>query len=267
MRDVLNLNPINTEESSSSTISFESLPAYDKTDYDLNIPKEFERFITDVKRDARNSFEYHQYMDFLKKNLDMNKCSFFESIKNENTKRVKIEIHHDPFTIEDIIRIVVRKRQCYYESMEPEQVSKEVMYLHYRLMVGLIPLSATVHELVGNNYLFIPTTHIMGNYKEFVERYNDFIDPEMIATLNRIEEATQFYDENRYKDLLKRHYIYINVGDMELPSYEAIVNLMKEQLVNINNRAGSVPNPNGGLPKALIKVEYSMSDGSKIDIL
>ena len=266
MRDVLNLNPINSEVNDYTVIEFESLPVYDKTDYDLNIPKEYDRFILDVKRDARNSFEYHQYMDYIKKNLDMNKCSFLESIKNENSRRVKIEIHHDPFTIEDIIRIVVRKRLCYCENMEPEQVSKEVMFLHYNMMVGLIPLSTTVHELVGKNYLFVPTTHIMGNYKDFVNRYNDFIDPEMIAMLNRIEEATKFYDESRYKELLKRHYIYINVGDMPLLPYEAIVDMMKERISEINNKAGSVPNSNGSLPKGLIKVD-SLAGGSKIDLL
>lgn len=239
MRDVLNLNPINFDLNNTTVISFDKLPDYDKIDYDLNIPKEYDSFILDVKRDCRNSFEYHQYMKFLKENLDMNKCSFFKNVSGENSRRIKIEIHHDPFTIEDIIRIVVRKRLSYLEMMEPEQVSKEVMFLHYNMMVGLIPLSTTVHQLVGNNYLFVPTTHVMGNYKAFVQAYDEFIDPETKAVLNRIEEATLTYDESRAQRLLERHYIYIDVGsgEYDLPPYEVIVQMMKDKIKEINDKA------------------------------
>lgn len=256
MRDVLNLNPVDYQDRDKIVISFDKLPEYDKTDYDLNIPKEFEGFIKDVKRDVRNSFEYHQYMKYVKENFDMNKCSFFKNVSGLNSRRIKIEIHHDPFTIEDIIRTVVKKRLCYGELMEPEQVSKEVMYLHYNMMVGLIPLSTTVHELVGNNYLFVPTTHVMGNYKAFVDAYGDFIEPETIAILNRIEEATIAYDESRMQKILERHYIYIDVSgdEYDLPPYEEIVNIMKQKIASINDKAERAPSPTPtGLPKGFIK--------------
>jgi hypothetical protein len=101
-------------------------------------------------------------------------------------------------------------------------------------MVGLIPLSTTVHELVGNNYVFVPTTHVFGKYKEFVERYDEFIDPELKAILARIEEATLAYDETRAHDLLQRHYIYLNIGDQQLPTYESIIQMMKDRIDDIN---------------------------------
>lgn len=271
MRDVLNLNPIDYQDTDRTVISFDKLPDYDKTDYDLNIPKEYERFIQDVKKDARGSFEYQQYMKFVKENFDMNKCSFFKSVSGENSRRVKIEIHHDPFTIEDIIRIVIKKRLCYCEIMDPEQVSKEVLYLHYCMMVGLIPLSTTVHELVGNNYLFVPTTHVMGNYKAFVEAYNDFIEPETIAVLNRIEEATLAYDESRMQKVLERHYIYIDVGgdEYDLPSYETIIQIMKDKIKEINNQAGPRPSvtlSESGLKKGFFKVDEATKN-TMIDLL
>lgn len=238
MRDILNLNSFNREQGNCTVISYDSLPEYDREDYDLNDPKDFERYVVDVKRDARTSFEYSHYMAFLKENFDMNKCSFMENITSLNSRRIKIEIHHDPFTIEDIIRIVIRKRLAYCENMAVEQVSKEVLYLHYNLMVGLIPLCTTVHELVGNNYIFVPTTEVFGNYKEFAQRYDDFIDPEMKAVLNRIEEATEAYSEyeDRYKDLLSRHYVYVNVGDQQIPDYTEIISMMKDKISELNNK-------------------------------
>lgn len=269
MRDVLNLNPINFDPDKTTVICFDKLPEYDRTDYDLNIPKEYEKFIIDVKGDCRGSFEYQQYMKYLKDNLDMNKCSFFKNVSGENTRRVKIEIHHDPFTIEDIIRIVVRKRLAYLELMEPEQVAKEAMFLHYNMMVGLIPLSTTVHQLVGNNYLFVPTTHVMGNYRAFVQAYDEFIDPEMKAILARIEEATLVYDDSRAQKLLERHYIYIDVGgdEYDLPSYEVIIQMMKDKIREINEKAASKTSPQNGLDKPFIKLQQKQADNTVIDLL
>lgn len=270
MRDVLNLNPINFDPNDITVICFDKLPDYDKTDYDLNIPKEYESFILDVKRDCHGSFEYSQYMRFLKDNLDMNKCSFFKNISGENSKRIKIEIHHDPFTIEDIIRIVVRKRLAYLEMMEPEQVSKEVMFLHYNMMVGLIPLSTTVHQLVGNNYLFVPTTHVMGNYKAFVQAYDEFIDPETKAILNRIEEATLVYDESRAQRLLERHYIYIDVGgdEYDLPPYEVIIQMMKDKINEINQKAIEKSSSSSSkLESPFIRLQERQPDSTIIDLL
>lgn len=269
MRDVLNLNPINFDPDKTTVICFDKLPEYDRTDYDLNIPKEYEKFIIDVKGDCRGSFEYQQYMKYLKDNLDMNKCSFFKNVSGENTRRVKIEIHHDPFTIEDIIRIVVRKRLTYLELMEPEQVAKEAMFLHYNMMVGLIPLSTTVHQLVGNNYLFVPTTHVMGNYRAFVQAYDEFIDPEMKAILARIEEATLVYDDSRAQKLLERHYIYIDVGgdEYDLPSYEVIIQMMKDKIREINEKAASKTSPQNGLDKPFIKLQQKQADNTVIDLL
>lgn len=254
MRDVLNLNPIEYQLDNYTVITFDSFPEYDKQDYDLEIPKEFEKYIKAVKADIRKSIEYTRMMGFLKNNLDMNKCSFLKNIAGGNRSKIKIQIHHDPFTIEDIIRIVYRKRSSYMEILEVEQLAKEVMYLHYRLMVGLIPLSVTAHELVGNNYLFVPTTHVMGNYKEFVERYQDFIDPETMTILQRLEEATLVYDETRAHDIFKRHYIYVNIGDEQLPTYETIIQMMKDRLDDINYAANlQRQQANSSLQPAFIK--------------
>ena len=256
MRDVLNLNPIEYQLNDYTVITFDSFPEYDKQDYDLEVPKEFNRYILDIKADVRKSIEYSRMMNFLKNNLDMNRCSFLANIAGGNRSKIKIEIHHDPFTIEDIIRIVYAKRASYLEPLDVEQVAKEVGYLHYRLMVGLIPLSTTVHELVGNNYLFVPTTHVMGNYKEFVERYRDFIDPETMAILQRLEEATLVYDETRAHDILKRHYVYINIGDEQLPTYDTIIQMMRDRLEDLNYASKlKQQQVKTGLQPAFIKVD------------
>lgn len=236
MRDPLNRPIVDISLGDRTYLTFDSLPEYTKQDYDLNVDKSYKKYILDIKRDVRTSFEYSQLMAFLKENLDMNKCSFFKNVSGANSRRVKIEIHHDPFTIEDIIRIVARKRVECGENTDVPMVAKEVAFLHYNLLVGLIPLSTTVHELVGNGFLFVPTTKVLGKYKEFVSLYNDYILPEQRDVLERIEQATEVYDEAEGLNLLEKHMIYIDIsGDgYTFPKYEDIISLMRERLSDLN---------------------------------
>lgn len=237
MRDPMALNQITLDDNKKVIIKLHELPKYDIEDYDLNIPKSYDSFIKDVKSDARNSFEYRQFMNYFKKYLDMNKCSFYENVNGYDYEHVKIEIHHDPFTIEDIIRIVARKRLAHQENFDVPMVAKEVVYLHYCLLVGLIPLCKTIHQLVGNSYLFVPTTHVMGKYKEFVVRYNDFIEDEQREVLNRIEQATKMYNEADAKKLLEVNYIYIDMGETyQLPTYDSIIKMMREKIEDIRSK-------------------------------
>jgi hypothetical protein len=59
-------------------------------------------------------------------------------------------------------------------------VAKEIMILHYRLLIGLIPLSITAHQLAHDSQLFIPVTNVLGKYNLFVESYGQFADPEQL---------------------------------------------------------------------------------------
>ena len=83
----------------------------------------------------------------------MNKCSFYENVSNIDSNDIKIEIHHEPISLYDICIIVYNKRNFFHENLS--ELLKEVMLLHYKLLIGLIPLAETVHELVHNKYLFI----------------------------------------------------------------------------------------------------------------
>ena len=116
--------------------------------------------------------------------MDMDKCAFLYGVSNHEGFDIKIEIHHYPFSLEDIVEIVVRKRQFYQEDMSAFMVAKEVMSLHYKLMIGLIPLSETVHELNHNHRIFIPIDKLMGRYRLFVEAYKQFITPEQLEMYN-----------------------------------------------------------------------------------
>ena len=80
---------------------------------------------------------------------------------------IKIEIHHYPFSLRDIVEIVIRKREYYKESLSVQMTAKEVMMLHYKLIIGLIPLSQTVHELAHSSRLFVPSDKVLGRYCKY----------------------------------------------------------------------------------------------------
>lgn len=208
-------------------------------DYDLFDDKQFKKYILDIKKTVRGSFEYRNKMlPYLREHLDMNKCSFYQSVSNEDTTKIRIEIHHEPLGLEDIVRIVYAKRCAFHESLEVEHVAKEVMWLHFDMQVGLIPLAETVHELVHNQYLFVPNSKVYGHYKKFINDYASFIPIEQREILERIDQLSMAYEADEYKQLLARKFIYVDAtGSYELPRLEDVAQQLKGRIKELMDDA------------------------------
>ena len=203
-------------------------------DFDLNDEKQFKKYIQTIEKVVRSSYEYREYTNYLREYMDMNQCAFYQNVNNTDTSKVRIEIHHEPLSLYDMCLIVYNKRQAFNEPLDEEYMAKEVMYLHYNLMVGLIPLAETVHQLVHASYLFVPTTAVLGKYREFVNRYEPYMLPEQLETLEHIEEATKAYRDDDAKTLLGKNYIYMDLsGAYELPKTEDIISMLKERIRDI----------------------------------
>lgn len=212
-------------------IKISELPDFTIPDYDLNDEKDFKHYIADIERVVRSSFEYRQMVSYLREYLDMNKCSFYQNVSNADTAKIRIEIHHEPLSLHDIVTTVYNKRVAFRESLEVEMVSKEVMYHHYNMEVGLIPLAETVHELVHNQYLFIPTSKVYGNYKKFVQEYGPYMPPESVETLDRVESLTSGYEADEYNQVLSKKFIYVDAsGCYDLPRLEDVVAIIKNRI-------------------------------------
>ena len=219
------------DKNTNTNILLDNIPEYITEDYDLFDEKDIKKYIDDVKKAARGSYEYHAMVAYLKENMDMRKCSFLENVENYgNGCKVRIELHHHPFTIEDIVRIVLSKRQAYHEDLEVEMTAKEVMYLHYNLMVGLIPLSTTTHQLLHNNYIFIPNSKVYGNYKRFVNLYYDFIEPEILDTFDRLEEISDIDNVAHYIVLDQNRIYFSGEGEYSLPNLGEVKSMLEDRL-------------------------------------
>ena len=211
-------------------IKIDVIPPFDIEDYNLSDDKDTFSYLTNIERVCRNSRCYKKLIDFLRNYVDMNKCSFYKNINNIDTTSIKIHIHHTPFTLFDIVNVIYSKRMANGESLSVPMVSKEVMFCHYNMCVGLIPLSETVHELVHNGYLFIPTDAVYGKYMEFVNTYKDYLGP-LENTLKGLEEATKAYNYNKETKVLTMNTIYLDTtGSYELPDMNDIVNILKSHI-------------------------------------
>lgn len=231
------LNKVNDiySDGGMTILDISSLPYFDKVPYDLLDDKSFKKYMAELERTVRNSFEYRALISYLKNTEGMNKCSFLENVTSEDNNKIKIEIHHSPMTLFDICIAVYKKRCKNGESIDIASVAEEVMYLHYIGWVGLIPVSSTVHEMIHNNYLFVPTNKVRGNYREFVNRYYDFIEPDTLDTLDAIERATEEYNNNQM-ELFNNHKIYINAnGSYALQRKDDISNMIRNRIDDIKS--------------------------------
>lgn len=220
------------------------IPSMDIEDYDLFDDKDREKYIKDLERTVRSSYEYRNMIQYLREYMNMNSCAFMPNITNDVNRRIKIEIHHSPFTLRDVCVTIINKRMKNNEPLTIESVAYEVMYVHYCLMVGLIPLSETVHQLVHTQYIFIPVDKVYGYYKNFVKSYYDYIDPELLDKLDELEKLTiaGTYNDS-YKEVLEKKYVTVDMeGNNQIEKLHDLQETLKQRLSELRGDSQETPN-------------------------
>lgn len=231
-------------------INIRNVPPFETELYDLDDDKDINHYFKDVEKDVRQSFEYRAFIKYIRENMNMDRCAFINGVSNEESFDIKIEIHHYPFSLRDIVEIVYKKRAYYHESIDISMVAKEVMELHYKLIIGLIPLSETVHELAHNGRLFIPADVVMGRYNVFVDYYKPFCAPEQLEVLERIEKYTEEKTSYLYDTtVLEENRVQYNIEDnkYKLPEFNQISDNMIQQLETIKANNYLLPTVNDRL--------------------
>lgn len=198
----------NDDNSDSTYINLGEIE-FNKPSYVFFNPKERVKFVKTVEHIIRSSFEYKEFISYLRENIGMNFCSFYNNISKDDIKKIGIEIHHEPFTLFDIVNIVVEKWLADEKPLDPIDIADEVMLLHYAGKVGLIPLSITVHELVHLGKVFIPLQALDNGFINFFEEYKTYIPEQLREILHtKINLSKSFNMANN--SILNRKYIYIN---------------------------------------------------------
>lgn len=236
MRNPYSLSMVQPSSNGPEVIKLTNIPPYDLNDWNLADQKDFKKFLSELEKSVRGSFEYQQYIQYLRNSFNMNSCAFYRNVSNVPNPKIKIHVHHDPITLYDICTIVFRKRQTLGEPIDEESIAKEVMWNHYNGFVGLIPLSETAHELVHANYLFVPCTHVFGDYKEFVNMYKQFFTLDQLDLLKDIEDASTLYTSDRSKHLFEQRFTYVDdSGAYDLPDKQKIIQMLNERKQELYN--------------------------------
>lgn len=142
----------------------------------LKSQRDRHKFILQCEKFIRSSLEYREYMSFLKKNMDYNRCAVLNNVTNGNGKKYSIEIHHEPFTLYDLVDIEITRREALGVPLQLLSIAESVMEYHYEGIVGLIPLSKTQHELIDSYKCFIPLQHIYQDYHKYYEEFEEYIE-------------------------------------------------------------------------------------------
>ena len=225
-------------------LKFKDIPEYDFITYDLDDEKQLKRYYSNIEREIRHSFEYRRMIKYLKEYMGMDNCSFIQ-VSSRDSYNIIIEIHHYPFSLYDVVNIVYKKRIYYQESLDVELVAKEVTILHYKLLVGLIPLSKSVHQLVHAGKLFIPVQNVLGRYQLFVDFYKQFCTPEQLDTLDRIEKYSieQVSDLYNSQNILEQNNISIENynNNYQLPDLNNINNTLNTRIEDIKSNNYKLP--------------------------
>lgn len=174
-----------------------------------------DKCIKQIEKKVRTSMEYAHLIKYLRTNMEMDRCEFFHNFK-AGKRRGMIEIHHAPFDLYSLSDIVMKKFEKENGYINQNLVAEEVAELHYSGLVGLIPLSVTVHELVHDGKIIVPLNCVYGRFVEFTQRYYEFIDDSLMDMLNQNIELTKKLSR---KDLsiLNVAYVYTDTDGVDLP--------------------------------------------------
>ena len=195
-------------------VNIDELPTRPLPKY--NTPRDREKYIKTCEIVIRKSQEYKDYVRFLRENLNMDECIVLSNLKSSSGNRYRIEIHHEPFTLFDIVETVINRRLAEGESISALKVADEVMDLHYSGLVGLVPLTVTMHELVHNGRIFIPLQFIYHKYNEFFKEYEEYMNSTLIEKIEA-KVNLSLHTQDLVSDSLDVEFVYLNVDGFKFP--------------------------------------------------
>lgn len=165
---------------------------------------------------VRKSKDYKKYIQFLKKNMDMDRCIVLQKLTNGNGRKYSIEIHHEPFTLFDIVDTIIRRREACREPINPFMIADECLELHYDGKIGLIPLTITPHELVHKDKVFIPLQYVYQKYDEFYDEYEMWMD-ERVKDRVELKANLSLKCPDILSDVLDPVFTYVEAQGVHFP--------------------------------------------------
>lgn len=188
---------------------------YDPSQEYLDIVEDLdEKTIGYIEREIRGSYEYREYLNYLKSELDLTKCSLLPGIDTSDGA-ASLEFHHYPMNLYEISEAVGKsmiQNLKENEKISCFDISEKVMEEHFKGNIGLVPLTITLHEMAHNNSIIIPISKVNGNYKEFVKKYSNTISDDIKDRIKNAELNSESDDSKLYNKMkLEKNIINYNI--------------------------------------------------------
>lgn len=157
--------------------------------------KEEKNFIKNVETIVRKSVEYREFIEYITVTLGYNYCLFTHETMYETKD---IEVHHHPFSLYNITYTVLQNKLEQGVKFSSLSLAEEILQLHYKMYVGLVPLVGTLHNKFHNGFLDIPIELVIGNYMKIFEIYKvpqsvaDIVNGYRSITLNNVKNTTWY---------------------------------------------------------------------------
>lgn len=207
----------NVDKSSSAEIEVSIEPSVYLDDLGLfEDKKEYIKWVVRMKKMIRDSLEYQDLVYFLKRKHGMYSCGIHPNLTV--WEGFRIELHHTPFCLEDIVHIVTNKRKQRNESLKMTDIAKEIMELHYLGLVGLYPLCMLCHYFCHSDEgdsLFIPLENVFGDPEKFFELYKPYATESILTKWNNLLQLNKGYHliTEHIPIELQKKYIYVKPKD------------------------------------------------------
>lgn len=175
--------------------SFYNIPYYKDADYFSSIDS-YTNFIKGCERLVRQNDRYKKYINYLKKEVKLNRCQVLKNIDDEDAS---IEMHHGPvFTLYDYCAIIVEYFLAKKWKITTMRIADQVLTEHQKNRIQIVMLSTTIHEEVHARNIFINMEQAYGNLPEFLDKYGWVMPLEYKEKLNNYIDKSLLYDSSDF---------------------------------------------------------------------
>ena len=146
-------------------------------------------FLRDVVTEVRRCPEMGRYRSFLLEHLDLDRCSVLSGLTAEECAAARLELHHWPLSLFDVCSLVLGQMEADGERITTFAVAHRAMALHWRGMVGLVPLLESLHQMAHSGQLRLDPRWAFGNWQGLLDECRSGLSEEL-ATRLRAEFAS-----------------------------------------------------------------------------
>ena len=148
----------------------------------------FKKFIKATEKVVRSNADYKSYLEYLREEEGLNTCAIFHNVVAGDAT---IELHHFPFTLYTICSIIANDLMAKGDKVSTFYLADKVITEHMNNIIGLVPLTVTVHELAHLGKIMLLKKHIYGDYNEFFTKYNKFFTDGEKAFIDRLNTTNK----------------------------------------------------------------------------